>query len=570
MSFNGNKPASLSLAGALIYDGGTGPDTDTGDTHAVAFDKTATNAGIFDAAVAAILVALGIAQGSNSTGVTGANFITNNVSYKQALLDLDAALQGVNVLDPAYVAAASPVAFPAVGDTIETAISKLHALLNSFDEGIRMAGSWDATTAAFPTSGTSEIGGIRAGDLFVVSVAGTVDGVDFTADDRIVALVDVASSATYAANWFKRDYSPDLYDGALVRSDDNSGAAGTSAQMARGDHKHPVQEPSSDAAPFPNAIVKGTDDKHYSDGKVVSVVLDSTSAPDSETLPPMTGSGKIYSYTLNNVVWPILLIPATGENFVGLAANAHYFITHLGSYSVVEVHDVAAGVASVVTKSSSTFEVISQTAHGFLKTQPVYHNGTDWQASQGDASTTVAQAVVTSVHDANNFVITTHGAVTVPSHGLTAGQYYWLDQATSAVTATTPASGIMQGILHVRDADTLFVDVEQAIEATAASNVVTDNAASGYIDIGSMRLQWGSEVAGTGSGTQGIFYHVPFAAVPVVQVSPKGSSGNAETVSVYGTMTQTAFTVYRDSTDGTGSSWSPTDRIMWFATGLKP
>jgi hypothetical protein len=39
----------------------------------------------------------------------------------------------------------------------------------------------------------------------MVSVAGTVDGVDFKIGDRLISILDNASTSTYANNWFKDD-----------------------------------------------------------------------------------------------------------------------------------------------------------------------------------------------------------------------------------------------------------------------------------------------------------------------------------------------------------------------------
>jgi hypothetical protein len=137
----------------------------------------------------------------------------------------------------------------------------------------------------------------------------------------------------------------------------------------------------------------------------------------------------------------------------------------------------------ITTGGGSTdrvYETIAQTAHGFVVTQPIYHDGSEWKASiAAPSGATVTQAVVTSVTDANTFEATTHGVATVAAHGLTVGEYYWLDQVTSIVTATQPLSGIAQGILHVRDVDMLFIDVEQAtlIEVGTATETLH------YLDI---------------------------------------------------------------------------------------
>lgn len=69
----------------------------------------------------------------------------------------------------------------------------------------KLKGEWDASSGTFPGGGTA-----KSGDSYIVSVSGTVDGVAFTAKDRIIAITDNASTTTFAANWFKADYT-DVY-----------------------------------------------------------------------------------------------------------------------------------------------------------------------------------------------------------------------------------------------------------------------------------------------------------------------------------------------------------------------
>jgi hypothetical protein len=59
-------------------------------------------------------------------------------------------------------------------------------------------GAFDASAGSFP--GTV---GRKTGWFYRVSVAGTVDGVSFTVGDDLYAIVDNASTTTYAANWLK-------------------------------------------------------------------------------------------------------------------------------------------------------------------------------------------------------------------------------------------------------------------------------------------------------------------------------------------------------------------------------
>jgi len=80
-------------------------------------------------------------------------------------------------------------------DAIETRV-------NALDASVILMGAWDASAGTFPGGGAAQ-----AGESWLVSVAGTVDGAAFSINDRIIAIVDNASTATYAANWIKADYS---------------------------------------------------------------------------------------------------------------------------------------------------------------------------------------------------------------------------------------------------------------------------------------------------------------------------------------------------------------------------
>lgn len=80
-------------------------------------------------------------------------------------------------------------------DAIETRV-------NALDAAVVLKGVWDASAGTFPGSGSAQ-----AGESYIVSVGGTVDGQVFVANDRILAIVDNASTGTYAANWHKLDYT---------------------------------------------------------------------------------------------------------------------------------------------------------------------------------------------------------------------------------------------------------------------------------------------------------------------------------------------------------------------------
>jgi hypothetical protein len=66
--------------------------------------------------------------------------------------------------------------------------------------GMVYKGDWDASSGSFPSSGSAQTGW-----FYFVSVTGTVDSVEFTVGDNIVALTDNASVSTFAGNWSKHD-----------------------------------------------------------------------------------------------------------------------------------------------------------------------------------------------------------------------------------------------------------------------------------------------------------------------------------------------------------------------------
>ncbi len=77
--------------------------------------------------------------------------------------------------------------------------------LSLLDTAIVLKGTWSAGTGAFPGGGLAQ-----AGWSYIVSAPGTVDGVVFAANDRIIAISDNASDVTYASNWFKADYTDNV------------------------------------------------------------------------------------------------------------------------------------------------------------------------------------------------------------------------------------------------------------------------------------------------------------------------------------------------------------------------
>jgi len=79
-------------------------------------------------------------------------------------------------------------------------IDDLAATLAALGTPVILKGSWDASLGTFPTSTV-------AGESWIVSVAGMVDGVSFNIGDRVLALIDSASGVLYANQWLILDYT---------------------------------------------------------------------------------------------------------------------------------------------------------------------------------------------------------------------------------------------------------------------------------------------------------------------------------------------------------------------------
>lgn len=88
------------------------------------------------------------------------------------------------------------------GTQVEAALQEIGLALAAVEQAVVLKGTWAANAGTFPGSGAAQ-----AGWSYIVSTAGTVGGVDFALNDRIVAITDNASTSTYAANWHKLDYT---------------------------------------------------------------------------------------------------------------------------------------------------------------------------------------------------------------------------------------------------------------------------------------------------------------------------------------------------------------------------
>lgn len=84
-------------------------------------------------------------------------------------------------------------------------LDAIESRVNELDASVILKGLWDASSGTFPGAGVAQ-----AGWSYIVSVAGTVNGIPFGVNDRIIAITDNASTTTYASNWHKADYTDEV------------------------------------------------------------------------------------------------------------------------------------------------------------------------------------------------------------------------------------------------------------------------------------------------------------------------------------------------------------------------
>lgn len=100
------------------------------------------------------------------------------------------------------VGGAAPLSGTQLVANINEEIVDLDARINALDAVVILKGGWDASAGTFPGGGTAQ-----AGASYHVTTAGTVDSVAFSLNDRVIAILDNASTSTYASNWLIADYS---------------------------------------------------------------------------------------------------------------------------------------------------------------------------------------------------------------------------------------------------------------------------------------------------------------------------------------------------------------------------
>lgn len=261
---------------------GSAPDDETGDTAYVVAGKLNSNADDIEAIVDDLETAIaGKAASSHSHAIS-------DVTGLQSALDGKATSTQGTAADAAkaktdYLTVTQPVDL----DTIESRVNEL-------DAAVVLKGAWDASAGTFPGSGAAQ-----AGWSYIVSVGGTVDSQVFTANDRIVAITDNASTSTYAANWLKLDYT----DAVLS-------VAGQTGAISAGDLRTAIN------------VEDGADATDATNVEAAGALMDSevTNLADVKAFDPTDYATATQGATADAAI-PETLIDAAGDLIVGTADN---------------------------------------------------------------------------------------------------------------------------------------------------------------------------------------------------------------------------------------------------------
>lgn len=81
-------------------------------------------------------------------------------------------------------------------------VDTINSSLGGLTDAVVLKGTHAVSGNTFPGGGTA-----KAGWSYIITTPGTMGGVQFDTNDRVIALVANASTTTYAGNWHKLDYT---------------------------------------------------------------------------------------------------------------------------------------------------------------------------------------------------------------------------------------------------------------------------------------------------------------------------------------------------------------------------
>jgi len=164
-----------------------------------------------------------------------------------------------------------------------------------------------------------------------------------------------------------------------------------------------------------------------------------------------------------------------------------------GSVTSVTSANTDASVANTTTTPVITINgapatdiTVSQTAHGFTVGTPLYWNGTAYVASKADAAANAGvEGIVSTVVNANSFILTENGGPITGLSGLTSGSVYFLSPTTAGTLTTTEPTTVGQVSKPIGKAlstTSLLVNIGRGIVIAAAGSGDVTGPASATAD----------------------------------------------------------------------------------------
>jgi hypothetical protein len=192
--------------------GGAGLTASTAN-DVVTLDVNVDNATIEISTDAVRVKDLGITTAKlNNGAVTTVKIGDNQVTYAKIQTVANNKLLGNVSGATANVAEVDILTSTSLTGAADTNIPSALAVKTYIDATIgalgNLEGSWSAASGAFPV-GSSPVAGTKKGDYWYVSTAGTVNSIPFNVGDVLIAIVDNASTSTYASNWISLEVNRD-------------------------------------------------------------------------------------------------------------------------------------------------------------------------------------------------------------------------------------------------------------------------------------------------------------------------------------------------------------------------
>lgn len=294
-------------------------------------------------------------------------------------------------------------------------LDAIESRVNALDSAVVLMGGWDASAGTFPGGGTAQ-----AGASYIVTVAGTVDGVAFNINDRVLAYLDNASTTTYANNWLKLDYTDAVLSVAGRTGAVTIAVADITDMSANGRSLTSAADYAAMKALLDLEI--GTDVQAYD--AELAAIAGLTSAADR--LPYFTGSGTAALATFTSF----------GRSIVD-DADAAAARTTLGLVigTDVQAYDELLGEIAALNTAPGADRGLFYDHSGTAVDYFTATNGLEFSTTNLQMTTSQRTRTITAVIDGGGSTITTgiKGDFKVPVAGTITGVYALADQSGSIV-----------------------------------------------------------------------------------------------------------------------------------------